>query len=404
MLDNRMHRVESSCAHRCGSAKKIKQYARTPGGNIFALIMTAVLIFIGAGMGTAQGQTQGQNREQGEQQGKEDTQNYATIFVYHRFGDERYPSTNISVELFEQHLRYLRDNAYTVLPVSEIVARLRRGEALPPRCVGLSADDAYASVLSGAVPLLDAYKMPMTLFVNPGSIGGDSYLTWEQLRQLDAKDNIEIGNHSDRHPYFVSMAQHGSAAWRKQAHADIANAQQAFVKHLGYSPQLFAYPYGEFSPELMELVKEMGFIGALGQQSGPAGSTSPLFALPRFPMGGIYVGMERLRSNLSMAALDIDILRPETGLLASADPAPELVFKINNPHLQISTMKCYIQGQEPVRPQVVDAQERIYKVQATAPLQGRRNKYTLTAQDTDNRWYWFSQPWVQPEIEETYQE
>jgi len=384
------------CMRRLNEAKKIKQRARTSSKNIAALLMATLLFSLGAGAGTAQ--------ELERSQRKGVTQDYATIFVYHRFGDERYPSTNISVELFEQHLRYLRDNSYTVLSVSEIVARLRRGEALPPRCVGLSADDAYASVLSGAVPLLDAYAMPMTLFVNADAVGGGSYLTWEQLRQLDAKDNIEIGNHSAGHPYFVSLPQLGSTAWRKQVEGDISRAQQAFIQHLGYSPQLFAYPYGEFSPELAMVVKDMGFIGALGQQSGPAGRNSPLFALPRFPMGGIYVGMERLRSNLNMAALDIDILQPKTGLLSSADSAPELVFKVNNPHLQISTMKCYIQGQEPVKPQVVDAQQRIYKVQAAAPLQGRRNKYTLTAQDKDNRWYWFSQPWVQPEIKENYQE
>ncbi|MDY0212965.1 MAG: polysaccharide deacetylase family protein [Desulfuromonadaceae bacterium] len=398
MLNKYMHWFGHPFRCSFGEDKKKKSCVQISSGDVFALIMTALLIFIGAGTGSAQAQ------EHGLQHKKEDTQNSATIFVYHRFGDERYPSTNISVELFEQHLRYLRDNAYTVLPISEIVALLRRGETLPPRCVGLSADDAYASVLSGAVPLLDKYAMPMTLFVNSDSVGGGSYLTWEQLRQLDAKDNIEIGNHSATHPYFVSLPQHGSAAWRKQVEEDISSAQQAFVKHLGYSPQLFAYPYGEFSPELKEVVSDMGFTGALGQQSGPVGSTSPLFALPRFPMGGIYVSMERLRSNLSMTALDIDILQPETGLLSSATPAPELVFKINNPRLQVSTMKCYVQGQEPVKPQVVDAQERIYKVQAAAPLQGRRNKYTLTAQDSANRWYWFSQPWVQPEIKENYQE
>ncbi len=377
-------------------AKTMKPFAGAFSRFFLSLTSVAVLIITLVVTASAQDQQQ--------EQAKNGVQNYATIFVYHRFGDERYPSTNISVELFEQHLHYLRANAYTVLPISEIVARLSRGEALPQRCVGLSADDAYASVLSGAVPLLDAYNMPMTLFVNPGSIGGGSYLTWEQLRQLDAKDNIEIGNHSDRHPYFVSLPQHGSATWRRQVEEDISNAQQAFIKHLGYSPQLFAYPYGEFSPALMEVIKGMGFSAALGQQSGSAGYASPMFALPRFPMGGIYVSMERLRSNLNMAVPDIEILRPKTWLLSSASPAPELVFKINNPRLQVSTMQCYIQGQEPVKPQSVDAQEHIYKVQAAAPLQGRRNKYTLTVQDKDNRWYWFSQPWIQPEIEENYQE
>ncbi|MCA1796186.1 MAG: polysaccharide deacetylase family protein [Desulfuromonadaceae bacterium] len=332
-------------------------------------------------------------------------QDSATVFVYHRFGDARYPSTNISVEQFEKHLRYLRDNDYNVIPLSEIVATLRRGEELPPRCVGLSADDAYASVLKGAVPLLDKYEMPMTVFVNTDAVGGGSYMSWEQLRTLDEKANIEVGNHSAQHPYYVSLpSQHGSPAWDEQVREDISTAQRAFSTHLGYEPELFAYPYGEFSPELMEIVEDMEFAAAFGQQSGPIGTGSPLYALARFPMGGNYVSMERLRSNLNMNAMDVEIIRPETPLLPSASAPPELVFRLNDPQVQVSTMKCYIPGQDPVVPEAVDQDAGIYKVQAQNQLQGRRSKYTLTAQDKENRWYWFSHPWVNPAVEEHYRE
>jgi hypothetical protein len=121
-------------------------------------------------------------------------------------------------------------------------------------------------------------------------------------------------------------------------------------------------------------------------------------------MGGIYVSMERLRSNLNMHPLDIEIVRPQTPLLTSPAEAPELVFRLKNPDVQVSTMKCYIPGQDPVVPEIVDADARIYKVQAQSPLQGRRSKYTITAQDSSNMWYWFSQPWVNPAVEEHYRE
>jgi len=332
-------------------------------------------------------------------------QDYATVFVYHRFGDARYPSTNISVEQFEKHLRYLKDNDYNVIPLSEIVTALRQGEELPPRCVGLSADDAYASVLEGAVPLLDKYEMPMTVFVNTDAVGGGSYMDWDQLSALGEKANIEIGNHSARHPYYVSLPQkHGSTEWDGQVRVDISTAQEAFTTHLGYETQLFAYPYGEFSPELIEIVADMGFAAAFGQQSGSIGTDSPLYALARFPMGGNYVSMERLRSNLNMHPLDIEIIRPQTPLLPYPSAAPELVFKINNPDIQISTMKCYIPGQSPVVPELVDKEAGTYRVQAQNPLPGRRSKYTLTVQDKENRWYWFSQLWVNPAVEEHYRE
>ena len=35
-----------------------------------------------------------------------------TVLMYHRIGDERYPSTSISKELFEKHIDYLNGNTH----------------------------------------------------------------------------------------------------------------------------------------------------------------------------------------------------------------------------------------------------------------------------------------------------
>ena len=127
---------------------------------------------------------------------------HATVFVYHRFGDSRHPSTNTSLPEFRAHLAALRSGGYTVLPLSEIVSRLRRGEALPERCVAITVDDAFRSFLTGAVPLLQEYGYPVTLFVNAGEVAGPDYLNWDELRALAVK-GVEIGNHSAAHGYLL---------------------------------------------------------------------------------------------------------------------------------------------------------------------------------------------------------
>ena len=43
-------------------------------------------------------------------------------FVYHRFGDDRFPSTNIAVADFESHLKWLRANNYQVLSLADALA------------------------------------------------------------------------------------------------------------------------------------------------------------------------------------------------------------------------------------------------------------------------------------------
>ena len=72
------------------------------------------------------------------------------MFIYHRFGAGRYPSTNTTLTEFRTHLETLRRGHYKVLPLGEIVDRLRDGRSLPERCVALTIDDAFRSFRFGA--------------------------------------------------------------------------------------------------------------------------------------------------------------------------------------------------------------------------------------------------------------
>ncbi|MBN2644121.1 MAG: polysaccharide deacetylase family protein [Desulfuromonadaceae bacterium] len=320
----------------------------------------------------------------------------ATIFVYHRFGDQRYPSTNVEITVFEAQLDYLKKNHFHVLTAGEIARRLKADEALPERCVALTVDDAYRSFLTGAMPLLRRYGYPVTLFVNTAAVGAGSYLTWDELRELHA-EGVEIGNHSSTHPYFVSKENMTLEQWHEWARADLVEAQQQCQQELGDRPALLAYPYGEYSPELMDLAAALDFDAAFAQQSGPVGPTSARYALPRFPMGGAYATLNGFRSKLMMRPLPVEVLSPQSPLIAQQNDPPELLFRLDCADVAISTLKCYVQGQDQPAIEVVDKEKGVYRVRALGPLAGRRNKYTLTAQSRDSRyWYWFSQLWIHP--------
>lgn len=319
----------------------------------------------------------------------------ATVFVYHRFGDARYPSTNISIEVFEQQLAYLKQQQYQVLTLGEIVERMTAGEALPQRCVALTVDDAYESFLTGAMPVLRRYGYRATLFVNTDSVGAGSYLDWTQLRAL-AQEGIEIGNHSAAHPYFVSRQYRDPDGWLAWARGDIERAQQAFKQQLSLAPALFAYPYGEYSPELAELVEQLGYRAAVAQQSGVLTPSLPRYHLPRFPMGGPFATFDGFLSKLKMAPMPLTVVSPAGPVISEQDP-PVLRFKLDAGKVVLNSLRCYVQGQETVSVQVVDEAAGLYEVVARDPLAGRRNKYTLTAQRRDGRgWYWFSQLWLKP--------
>lgn len=316
----------------------------------------------------------------------------ASIFVYHRFGDARYPTTNIPLEIFDAQLRLLKEQAYTVLPLGEVVLRLRSGSPLPERCAVLTVDDAYETFLSGAMPLLRRYGFPVTLFVSSAAVGHRGYLSWEQLRNLEI-EGVEIGNHSATHPYLLNRPPGAGEGWARQ---EIVGAQKRLARELGSPPRLFAYPFGEYDPELVEMVRELGFAGAVGQQSGVAGPGSDLFVLPRFPMGGAYATLEGFREKLAMKPLPVTVLSPESPVAGVENP-PTLVVQIAGAGIDLGGLRCFVQGQPEgyvtADPQVAGR----FVVRALQPLSGRRNKYTLTAPgEKEGEWYWFSQLWIYP--------
>jgi len=318
---------------------------------------------------------------------------HATVFIYHRFGDSRYPSTNTSLADFRAHLDTLRAGGYAVLPLSEIVDHLRDGSSLPERCVAITVDDAFRSFQRGAVPLLREYGYPATLFVNTSEMDGPDYMTWAELQRL-ANDGIEVGSHSATHGYLLDRRPGESAsAWRDRVKAEIRLSREELTSRLGRAPRFFAYPYGEFSRELIEVVHELGFIAAVGQQSGVVGRGQDLFALPRFPAAGSYGSLGEFRDRLRFRALPLKVLAPADTLVGATNP-PVWRVKLDTAAIDPRTLRCYVPGQPPARVTAVDPAAGIYEIRAVSPLTDRRSKYTLTVVDRQGIWRWFSQLWV----------
>lgn len=322
---------------------------------------------------------------------------HAHVFLYHRFGDDRYPSTNIALEDFEAHLQVLQEGRYQVLTLGELTTLILAGQPLPERCAVLTVDDVYRSFMSGALPLLQEYGYPATLFVSTAMVGGADHLTWQELSRLvDA--GFEIGNHSSEHEYLLDRHPgEPPAEWRERVVSDLREAQSSFKRHLGFEPELFAYPYGEFDPVLAELVRHLGFKAAFGQQSGVIDVDSDLFTLPRFPLGASQVSRQNFVDKLNLLPLPIEVLAPSTNLLDAQPNPPVLTFRLELDGIDPASLRSYVNGRPGPDPTASLESAGIFQLVAEEPLEGRRNKYTVTASDASGRqWFWFSQLWVSP--------
>ena len=124
----------------------------------------------------------------------------ANVFIYHRFDDSVYPSTNISSREFQSHLEILHQQDFTVLTLGQILDKIKHGESLPERCAAITVDDAYRSFLTSGWPLLKSFGFPATLFVSTDTVGGGEHLDWQELKTL-RNEGVEIGNHTASHAF-----------------------------------------------------------------------------------------------------------------------------------------------------------------------------------------------------------
>lgn len=315
-----------------------------------------------------------------------DTEQYhAVLLMYHRFGEDRYPATSIRVEQFEAHIAHLEANDFNVLPLPEIIDRFERGEALPPRTVGITVDDAYRSALTVARPRLAEANMPWTLFVTtdqPDQRLGD-FMSWDDIRELDADPLVTIGHHSGAHHH---MPDHDAATNRH----DTARANARFEEELGYIPDLYAYPFGEYSDAVLEVIREFDFRAAFGQHSGVAHIDEQRFELPRFAMNENWGRMDRFEERIHTKPLAVTDISPSDSLVVRNNP-PRLAFTLADGDVHPNQVGCFPSGGIEAR---IERDGRRLTVIPEAAFAPGRARINCTAPFGDGTFRWFGRQFV----------
>ncbi|NQU55969.1 MAG: polysaccharide deacetylase family protein [Rhodospirillales bacterium] len=315
--------------------------------------------------------------------------NSAVIFMYHRFGEDDFPTTSIKIEQFEAHLAELKSGGYHVMPLEDIIKALRNNEDLPERAVAITIDDAYLSVYEKAWPRFKAHGFPFTLFVatDPVDRGIRGYMSWDQIRTLQ-QDGAGIGSQTASH---LHMAASSVLANRR----DLNKSNDRFKTELGAKPSLIAYPYGEASQRVFDLVRSSGFSAGLGQHSGVAAKTPGLYYLPRFALNENYGDMKRFRLAANAIALDVVDVTPNDPLIDEGDDnPPALGFTINGDEAlrkSLNRLACFgsHEGKLDVsRLEGEGGQTRI-EIRMQKPLPDGRTRFNCTLPAKDGRWYWF---------------
>lgn len=255
-----------------------------------------------------------------------DNINPIQVLLFHRVVDKpRDPwQLEVSPQRFEQYIEYLSKN-YQIIRFEDDWSRVSE-----PTIV-ITFDDGYYDNFKYALPILEEYKVPATIFVASGSLGKGKEFWWDrlsriipeqqvpkvrdelkglyenerelrleelekkskviskpfefdralnndELKRLAVSDMITIGGHTITHTML-------SALPIKEQEREIIESKEILEGIIGRDITTFSYPfggYGTYTQDTVQIVKDAGFIKAASNFGGLPKENASRYEIPRF--------------------------------------------------------------------------------------------------------------------------
>ncbi len=207
----------------------------------------------------------------------------AVILMYHSvaISDTFF---SVSPEVFENQIEFLKSKSVEFVKFSELVERRRAHQSLD-NLVCLTFDDGYEDNYLNAYPVLKKYSIPATIFVATGYVGSEMQISTGQRLKMMSREMVsdlmksglvECMPHGHTHRSLVKID-------KQEIHRDILESQKTLesIDISGQKGYYFAYPYGDYNQETIDILSLLGFKGSAGVEEGIVTRESKFFELPR---------------------------------------------------------------------------------------------------------------------------
>jgi peptidoglycan/xylan/chitin deacetylase (PgdA/CDA1 family) len=298
--------------------------------------------------------------------------------MYHRFNESKYPSTNIQMDIFKQQIEIIEDSNYKFNNPSEFEKMFSTPKI--KKEILITIDDAFLSFYQEAWPFLKKNKIPFILFVSTEPVGKKGYMSWSQIREVESEDFAFIGHHSHTHDYLINET-------NDQFISDIEKANKIFLKELGYIPNLFSYPFGEYSKFMRNYVSE-NFKFAFGQHSGVIDLNKDKFELPRFPINEKYGELKRFKSIINYFPLEYKEIFPEEKYLSQENNPPKFQVKFFKEQKNLDNINCYSNEGNKWEKSKTNFSNYTLTIKFREPFMPRRGRINCSLND-NGKWRWF---------------
>ena len=300
--------------------------------------------------------------------------------MYHRFEENKYPSTNIRLNDFLKHLEIIQNNNIRFVNPKKFGNELTANKK--QRKILLTIDDGFLSFYENAWPILKEKEIPFILFVSTREVGSSNYMSWSQIKEISKENFVEIGNHSHSHEYLVDES-------IETVKSDIQNSIDIFKEKLGKNSEFFSYPFGEYSISFKNIIKSLGFKYAFGQHSGVIDETKDLFELPRFPINEKYGELKRFTSLTKTLPFKFEEIIPEEKYLLKSKNPPEVKIKFYENIKNLNLINCYSnEGNKWRQSKIIFVSQNILQISINEKFVGERGRINCSLRDPSGFWRW----------------
>jgi len=298
--------------------------------------------------------------------------------MYHRFNENKYPSTNIQMSVFKEQIKIINQLNYKFYKPTEFVKNF----SLPKKNkkILITIDDAYLSFYENAWPFLKNNQIPFILFVSTEAIGKFGYMNWDQIKEIEKENFVNIGNHSHSHDYLVDLK-------KEEFLEDIEKSKKIFFSKLGYNPIFFSYPFGEYSNDIKNYISK-NFMYSFGQHSGVIDVNKNRFELPRFPINEKYGDLDRFKFLIKLQPLQFKKIKPKEKLLDKKNNPPNFSVEFFKEQKNINNVNCFSNEGNKWKKSTLSINNNILKINFNEKFLFRRGRINCSLND-DGVWRWF---------------
>ncbi len=300
--------------------------------------------------------------------------------MYHRFNENKYPSTNIQLNIFKKQLKIIESEKINFIHPKNFEKSLSKDKS--QRKILFTVDDGLLSFYNNAWPILKEKKIPFILFVNTREVGSFNYMSWNQIRELYSYEFVEIGNHSHSHEYLVDESP-------QVIKSDILKSIKIFEEKLGKNSEFFSYPFGEYSITFKKIIKDLGFKYAFGQHSGVIDETKDLWELPRFPINEKYGELKRFKTLMKTLPLKYKNISPQERYLLQSENPPKIRIEFEENIENLKQINCFSnEGNKWRNSKILFTDSNLLEISITEKFIGERGRINCSLKENNNYWRW----------------